>query len=676
MCTVVFKKQKKIATKLSESNKKSVVASDKVLKIHHKIHHADEEHVNRRSASTKGSGRGDTITRRAVNSGLNTVLHRASQAGSSSAIHKSSGTPFSGSKKSRISAFKAGSGSGGELKIRSREIAEIKENLIVVNNLSGLPRREQIKSLVKDKHSEEELARFLADQYGFQIVDFSQLKPEADICSLVPKKVCQKFLLMPIMKISNVAIVAFSDPGDIEAKENVSLALGMKVQPVIALISEIKKMIEQMYEDSEESTDADDVFNVMDTDAAEAEKDSLNIVDLSSAQSEPVVNTVNKIITKGIRAGASDIHVEIYEKTFRVRFRVHGSLLEMGKLNQKLSMSIVNRIKILSQMDISERRLPQDGRMKVQLNNKVVDLRVSSVPVVHGEKVVMRILQSDTGAQGIDKLGMSKEQENLFKKYLNQSQGLILITGPTGSGKTTTIYSGLASLNTVDKNISTAEDPVEYKLQGVNQVPVQHKIGLSFSRILRTFLRQDPDIILVGEIRDQETADIAYRAAATGHLVLSTLHTNDTVSTVNRLVDIGVPTYSVSENTSLVIAQRLVRLLCEHCKEPHKMPKDELMSLGFTPEDAKKYAPNIMNKGTGCSNCNNSGYSGRKAVFELLDMTRKIKDHIIQKSDLKTLKDIAIKENGMVSIRQSAINYLKEGQTSVNEVLYGTMRDS
>ena len=568
----------------------------------------------------------------------------------------------------------------GHLTIRtqehSQELLKNQTQWIQIRKLSGAIRREQMDSLLKKEAcSDKELAEYLADEYNLQKIDLSQLKPTLDICQRISKKVCEKFTLIPVMKVGEVVIVAFADPGDMEAKENASLAIGLKIQPVVAERGDIKKAIASLYEDTPEE-EIDDVFDVINDLTAEREKETLNIVDLSSsAQAEPVINSVNKIITKGIRAGASDIHVEIYEKVFRVRFRVDGCLSEMGKLPQNLAAGIVNRIKILSQMDISERRLPQDGRLKAQLGNRVVDLRVSSVPVVHGEKVVMRILNSDINAGGIAKLGMFTEQETLFKKYLGQSQGFILMTGPTGSGKTTTIYSGLMALNTPDKNISTVEDPVEYKLSGINQVQVHSKIKLTFSNVLRTFLRQDPDVILVGEIRDQETAEIAYRAAATGHLVLSTLHTNDTVSTVTRLIEIGIPPYSVAENTTLVIAQRLIRLLCEQCKEPHTTSQEALIDMGLSKEDAQQSSPHIMKKGGGCTHCNNLGYQGRQAVFEILDMTRPLKDGILHNKTLKELKDIAVQDNNMLTLRQAALRYLTKGRTSVNEVLYGTCGD-
>ena len=562
-----------------------------------------------------------------------------------------------------------------DIQLRSQKnLIKNKVSSLQTRGLDSPTRQEHIQSLLKEGVSDTELATQLAEQYNLQKIDFNQLNPDPNLCKKIPKKVCEKYGLIPVMQIEDAVIVAFYDPGDIEAKENISMAMGLKIQPVVAERNEIQKMINKIYVDSLASHEIKNIFSVMDQ-AEENEKISLNIVDLSAVHSEPVTKTVNYIITEGIRLEASDIHIEIYEKLFRVRFRVDGCLSEYMKPPQNLSMSIINRIKVLSKMDISERRLPQDGRCKVQLSTKVVDLRVSSVPVVHGEKIVMRLLNSNIGAGSITNLGMSEEQTEIFIKHLSKSQGFILITGPTGSGKTTTIYSGLEELNTPDKNISTAEDPVEYKLQGVNQVQVNQKIGLSFANVLRTFLRQDPDVILVGEIRDLETANISYRAAATGHLVLSTLHTNDTVATVTRLVDIGVPTYSVAENTSLIIAQRLIRLLCPNCKKQNKITEQELINLGLAPELAKNSLPHIMDKGQGCTHCNNLGYKGRQAVFEVLEMTPTLKEGIIQQQSLKELKDIAIHKNKMVTMRQSALQCLIKGQTSVNEVLYGTMSD-
>lgn len=562
-----------------------------------------------------------------------------------------------------------------DIQLRSQKnLVKNQVKLLQTRGLDSITRQEHIQSLLKEGVSDAELATQLAEQYNLQKVDFNQLKPDPDLCKKIPKKVCEKYGLIPVMQIEDAVIVAFYDPGDIEAKENISMAMGLKIQQVVAERNEIQKMIDKIYVDSMASHEIKNIFSVMDQ-TEENEKASLNIIDLSAVHSEPVTKTVNYIIMEGIRLGASDIHIEIYEKSFRVRFRVDGCLSEYMKPPQNLSMSIVNRIKVLSKMDISERRLPQDGRCKVQLSTKVVDLRVSSVPVVHGEKIVMRLLSSNISAGSITNLGMSEEQTKTFVQHLSKSQGFILITGPTGSGKTTTIYSGLEELNTPDKNISTAEDPVEYKLQGVNQVQINQKIGLSFANVLRTFLRQDPDVILVGEIRDLETANIAYRAAATGHLVLSTLHTNDTVATVTRLVDIGVPAYSVAENTSLIIAQRLVRVLCPHCKKHQKMTEQELINIGLAPELAKEALPRIMDRGPGCSHCNNFGYKGRLAVFEVLEMTPMLKDGIIRDQSLKQLKDIAVHKNGMMTLRQSALQCLIKGTTSITEVLYGTIRD-
>ncbi len=564
----------------------------------------------------------------------------------------------------------------GSLKIRSTELIKKTNDLLQIKKMHGVQRQKYLRNLVKCGWSEAEITKNLADQYNLQKIDISSFTINPEIAKMIPKRICEKFGIIPMLKIEDTVVVAFCDPGDISAKEVVSLGIRFKTQIVVAERSQIKKAINQLHdEEDSENSDVEGMEDFNIDSSSDNEKESLNIVDLSAIHSEPVTNAVNKIIIRAIRCGASDIHIEIYEKFFRIRFRLDGCLSEQGKMSMHLAPFIVNRIKILAKMDISERRLPQDGRMKVQINNRVVDLRVSSVPVVHGEKVVLRILNSEMSGEGVDKLGMLKKQEVLFKKYLHLSQGLILMTGPTGSGKTTTIYSGLSTLNKSDKNISTVEDPVEYKVQGVNQVQVHAKIGLTFSSVLRTFLRQDPDVILVGEIRDLDTAKISYRAAATGHLVLSTLHTNDTISTVTRLIDIGLPSYVVAENTSLVVAQRLIRLLCEHCKEPYRVSEQDLIQLGISPDEAPKAVPKIMDKGTGCSHCNNMGFKGRKAVFEVMEMSRSLKDGIIRNQSLKELKNIAVKKNNMITLRQSALHSLQAGQTSISEVLYGTTQD-
>ncbi len=552
--------------------------------------------------------------------------------------------------------------------------ALIRKDWSKITSMKGEVRREFLFSLFgSSKYSDDQIATLMGKQYHLQKIDFSSFEIDPKVVFKVPKKICQKYSLIPIMEVEGTIIVAFADPGDIQAKDDVSLVTNSKIEIVVGSYNDIHSMIERYYK-PESSKKLKNLFSIVES--ADSSKDLKEEGDLSSdkIKHDPTVQTVEHIIQEGIRLGCSDIHVEVYEKQCRVRFRIDGHLSEHIHPPINLAGSISSRVKVLSRLDISEKRLPQDGRLKVKMGNKTISFRVSTVPVVNGEKIVLRIL--DTSALGTElaDLGMNESQLTVFKKHLNVSQGLILMTGPTGSGKTTTIYAGLQTLNTPNRNISTAEDPVEYKLHGINQVQVNPGIGLTFANVLRSFLRQDPDIILVGEIRDIDTANIAYRAAATGHLVLSTLHTNDSCSTVTRLLDIGLPAYSVAENTSVVIAQRLLRVLCENCKSPHKISIDILKNLGFSEEEAEQVRPKIM-KPEGCQYCNSSGYKGRMAVFEVLEISPELRGGIFKGLSPRELKLLAIEKNNLQTVRRSGLEKLAKGITSIDEVMYGTLGD-
>ncbi len=539
--------------------------------------------------------------------------------------------------------------------------------------LSGNNRREFLSSLFhSEQYSDKQIADLMADQYYLQKIDFSAFELDPKIVQKIPKRICEKYTLIPVMEVEDTIIVAFSDPGDIQAKDDVSLITNAKIQMVVAEYNDVKKMINQ-YHASESGGKMKNLFSVIESSDMEGLQEDSNLVN-KNIQNDPTVQSVDYIIKEGVRLDCSDIHIEVYEKKCRVRFRVDGHLSEAINPPISLATSIASRIKVMSQLDISEKRLPQDGRLKIKVDGEVINFRVSTVPVVSGEKIVLRILDTSALDTDITSLGMNKNQLELFQKYLKVNQGLILLTGPTGSGKTTTIYSGLQVLNTPDKNLSTAEDPVEYKLHGINQVQVNSKIGLTFASVLRSFLRQDPDIILVGEIRDLETANIAYRAAATGHLVLSTLHTNDAPSTVTRLIDIGLPSYTVAENTSIVVAQRLLRTLCSRCKVPHKLNINVLKDLGFSEEEAKKSRNEVM-KGMGCQYCNHTGYKGRIAVFEVLEVTPELKTGIFNGLSPRELKMLAIEKNNLQTLRKSAIEHMFNGVTSIDEVMHGTLGD-
>ena len=540
--------------------------------------------------------------------------------------------------------------------------------------MTGESRRDFLHLLFSsDQYSDKQIADFMVDQYHLQKIDFSSFELNPQIVKKIPKKICEKHNLIPIMEVGGTIVVAFSDPGDMQAKDDVSLLTNSKVEMVVAERGEIRRMI-NYYHENKTGNKIKNIFSIIESSEEVTLQEDKGYSN-TQIKDDPTVQSVDYFIKEGIRLNCSDIHIEVYEKKCRVRFRVDGHLSEYLHPPMSLASTISSRVKVLSHLDISEKRLPQDGRLNIKNGNKEISFRVSTVPVISGEKIVLRIL--DTTALGSDtkSLGMNDRQLKTFQKYLGVSQGLILMTGPTGSGKTTTIYSGLQSLNTSNRNISTVEDPVEYKIYGLNQVQVNAKIGLTFANVLRSFLRQDPDVILVGEIRDKETADIAYRAAATGHLVLSTLHTNDAPSTITRLMDIGLPAYSVAENTSIVVAQRLLRVLCTRCKEPYKVNIEVLQNLGWLAEEAEEAQPEIM-KTEGCQYCNNTGYRGRIAVFEVLEMSPELKAGIFKGLSPIELKLLAIEKNNLQTLRKSALEKLANGITSVDEVMYGTLEDN
>ena len=538
----------------------------------------------------------------------------------------------------------------------------------------GEERRDFLSSMFSsEKYSSQQIADLMAKEYHLQKINFADFEIDPKVAFKIPRRICEKYGLIPIMEVEGTIIVAFSDPGDMQARDDVSLLTNAKVEMMVAERSEIDKMI-TFYHKGESSADIKNIFSVVETDIEEEDHAGEEALHNKNIQDSPAVQSVAHIIQEGVRMNCSDIHIEVYEKLCRVRYRVDGHLSEYIHPPRQLATSIASRVKVIAKLDISERRLPQDGRLKIKIEGKVINFRVSTVPVVNGEKVVLRILDSSSLGKDMAELGMNTPQLKAFKKHLSVSQGLILMTGPTGSGKTTTIYSGLQFLNKPHRNISTVEDPVEYKINGINQVQVNAKIGLTFSNVLRSFLRQDPDVILVGEIRDNETANIAYRAAATGHLVLSTLHTNDSTSTITRLVDIGLPAYSVADNTSIVIAQRLLRVLCERCKTPQNPTLRALMDLGLDRETAGAMRSQVM-KPEGCQYCNSTGYKGRIAVFEVLEMFPELKTGIFKGLSPKKLKVLAMENKRLKTLRQSAVEKLNKGLTSIEEVTYGTIGD-
>lgn len=566
----------------------------------------------------------------------------------------------------------------GDLLVQENIIS--KNELISIQNLKNENREQMLTLLLKGGYvSESELMNFLSEQYGCQIIQLEDFEISKELTKIVSKKTCERYTVVPVSKIADTLVVACANPADKIAKEQLMFFTGCRIEFVLSSMSVIKKTIESVYEES--TFDIYKLFSEIEFSTSKlredySEEDHLGIIKIDKRDKEPIIRCVNRIITSAVSKKASDIHIESYEKKCRIRFRVDGKLHEIFYPPKTVAPFIVSRIKVISKMDIGEKRKPQDARLKVSLDGgKEISFRVSSVPTVGGEKLVLRILDNLFVSDNFADLGMDDHEISLFKRALGLPQGLILITGPTGSGKTTTIYSGLSVLNTSFRNISTAEDPVEYKIEGLNQVQMHSKIGLDFAMTLRTFLRQDPDVILVGEIRDRETAEVAFKASATGHLVVSTLHTNDTTSTITRLLDMGIPDYSIAENTSLIIGQRLLRKICSHCLAKDDVSVSSMKMIGI-PKHLIKEAKDRLKCGKGCRKCLNSGYKGRSAVYEMLTITDKIREGVFKKLSPSELKKQAIQDGELKTIRRSGIEKMLEGITSFEEVFYGTKGDN
>ena len=521
---------------------------------------------------------------------------------------------------------------------------------------------------------ENELTAFLSKQYGVPSINLSQFELDPEVLKIIPKEVVSRHQVVPINKSGNTLIVAMADPSNIYAIDDIKFITKFHVEVVVASEQALAEAIEKYYTSN---VSFDEVMMDFDEEEEfEFEEDleeDLNVVDLEkSAGDAPVVKLVNLILLDAIRKNASDIHVEPYEKQLRIRYRIDGVLYEVMKPPVKLRHAITSRLKIMSKLDIAERRLPQDGRIKMKLGRgKEMDFRVSVLPVLWGEKVVMRLLDKSNLQLDMTKLGFEEKVLADFKENIHKPYGMILITGPTGSGKTTTLYSTLSELNKSTTNICTAEDPVEFNLFGINQVQMHDEIGLNFASSLRSFLRQDPDIIMVGEIRDFETAEIAVKAALTGHLVLSTLHTNDAPSSVSRMLNMGIEPFLVASSVNLIGAQRLVRKLCVDCKEPVEVPLEVLIDMGVPPEDAPTFQ--VM-RGAGCRTCNNTGYKGRIAVYEIMVMSDELREFVLNGASTLELKREAIRQ-GMKTLRMSALGKLNEGRTSMEEVARATAPD-
>jgi type IV pilus assembly protein PilB len=526
--------------------------------------------------------------------------------------------------------------------------------------------------------SEEDITECLSQQFGVPSINLAHFEIDSSVIKLIPSEVARKYNILPVNKTGATITIAMADPTNVFAMDDIKFMTGYNVEPVVASELGIKAAIDNYYgstsalelkkvmEDLQQSESAD--LEVLDED------DELDVQALTEgAEEAPVVKLVNLILSDAIKRGASDIHVEPYEKEYRVRFRIDGILYEIMNPPLKLKDAITSRMKILAKLDISEKRLPQDGRIKLKMKlnerNKELDFRVSVLPTLFGEKIVMRLLDKDNLRLDMTKLGFEPESLAKFEEAIFKPWGMVLVTGPTGSGKTNTLYSALAKVNSPEVNIMTAEDPVEFNLPGINQVQMKESIGLNFAATLRSFLRQDPNIILVGEIRDFETAEIAIKAALTGHLVLSTLHTNDAPSTINRLMNMGIEPFLVATSVQLIAAQRLARRICQNCKEAVDIAPQALINLGFKKDEVGTFT---VYKGRGCEKCNNTGYKGRVGLVEVMIIDDEIRELILSGGTAIDIKKKAA-ESGMISLRRSGLIKIKDGITTIEEVVRETV---
>jgi type IV pilus assembly protein PilB len=553
---------------------------------------------------------------------------------------------------------------------------------------------------------EDELLSFLSAQYRVPSVKISKMEINPNVIKLVPSSISKKYFIIPINRVGPKLTLAMADPSNIVVIDEIKFMTGFNVEPVVASETEIIDAVKKYYggggsvaglgtvsfqssdfDLDEGKTDSlsngimldDDVVDVDDFDKlVHGAVDNVEVVETQLESDEsidmqgPIIKIVNGILIKAIKLGASDIHFEPYERTFRVRYRIDGVLRRDMALPIQIKNAMTSRLKIMAKLDIAEKRLPQDGRIKLRMGKgREMDFRVSSIPILYGEKVVLRLLDKSALQLDMTKLGFEESSLADLKAAIHKPVGMILVTGPTGSGKTTTLYSALSELNKESENIITAEDPVEYNFMGINQVQMHEEIGLTFASALRSFLRQDPDIIMVGEIRDFETAQIAVQAALTGHLVLSTVHTNDAPGTISRLIDMGIEPFLISSAIILILAQRLIRKVCMECREAVKVHPQLLIDLGVLPDEVKSFP---VYKGKGCSLCNNTGYKGRVGLYEVMPMKEEIKELLLSRASTSEIKKEAIRL-GMKTLRQSGIAKIKEGVTTIEEVLRSTIED-
>ena len=559
----------------------------------------------------------------------------------------------------------------------------VREKLISINQLQRALEEQKksggrlVDNLVKLGFAkDDQLANFLSNQYGLPVVNIDDYQIDTELTKLVPKEMCLKHTLIPINRAGNSLVIAVADPSNLFVTDDVKFLTGYNVERVLASYNQIKAAIDKYYGGEQKPqtqeglaasiSDTLDVLEIVTEDNQE-----VNVADLEkSASDAPIVKFVNAIITDAINKGASDIHIEPYERFMRIRYRIDGVLYEVSRPPLAIKEAIASRVKIMARMNISERRLPQDGRIRMTFpgDEEPIDFRVSTLPSIFGERIVLRILRKAGLQQDMTKLGFEPRQLEDYKWAISQPYGMVLVTGPTGSGKTTTLYSALMELNTDDVNLSTVEEPVEYNIKGMNQVQVRSEVGLTFAAALRSFLRQDPDVIMVGEIRDLETAEIAIKSALTGHLVLSTLHTNDAPSTVTRLLNMGVEPFLVASAVLVIVSQRLVRKICQNCKEEVQVSPEVLEGLGVKKELLPTFK---VYKGKGCEQCNNIGYKGRIGIYENLRFNREVREAILRGDSTAEIRRIAIK-NGMITLREAALKKLQDGVTTIDEVIRTT----
>lgn len=556
--------------------------------------------------------------------------------------------------------------------------ALVKKSLVTSEQLADAHREKELQGgsiceilLAKEIITEENLLSIFAETHNITPVSLSKIDIEKETFEIIPEKTALYYNAIPIGKVGGFLTMALADPLNVFAIDDLALMTGAKIIPVVALASDIKTTLDKYYHQTENFDEI--LANISDEDITDTiVKEELNIdsmVDETAAA--PVVKLVNAILTQAIEEKASDIHIEPFDNKTVIRYRIDGVLYERPSPPPSLYRAIVSRIKVISQLDISERRLPQDGRFRIRTKGREIDFRVSTLPTVHGEKVVMRVLDKTRQSSDVENIGMDDFSLQRFIKALNQPHGMIFVTGPTGSGKTTTLYACIRRLNKPEVNIVTVEDPVEYQFQGINQVQIRSEINLTFAAGLRSILRQDPDIVMVGEVRDFETADISVKAALTGHLVLTTLHTNDAASAFARIVDMGVEPYLVASAVNIVAAQRLARRLCNRCKEPIEIEKSVLERAQFKFTGDKQYS---FFKPTGCRYCRNTGYSGRLALIEVLEANEEIRKMILKNDETSHIKEQALKD-GLITLRQAGLARVAEGITSLEEILRVTKAD-